>query len=115
MVIRINTTFLPSPKRSKLINFLMTKFKLEETYSDNDHIISLDTTSNIQTIKKIVENIFVENYDGYIITENNQVENEIAILKKGDLEQLEYIYVFIVACRLKVKDQRSIHQRIHYF
>ena len=115
MVIRINATFLPSPIRSKLINFLMTKFKLEETYSDNDHIISLDTTSNIQTIKKIVENIFVENYDGYIITENNQVENEIAILKKGDLEQLEIYICIHCGMPFESEDQRSIHQRIHYF
>jgi F0F1-type ATP synthase epsilon subunit len=115
MIIRINIGFLPTVARSKLINFLITQFQLEQSYSDNDDIISLNTTSGIQTIKKTVESILTEICEGYIITENIHAENEIVVLKKGDLEQLDIYICIHCGMPFESEGQRSIHQRIHYF
>ena len=53
----------------------------------NEGIIILQDESNAQKIKSRLEEILKENtMQDFVITENTEKQNEITLLKKGDIE-----------------------------
>ena len=83
---------------------------------DNNDIIILDGETDIQKIKEILQYALTKNrLNDYIVTENTKEENEIAILKNGDIEQLGIYICPHCGMLFKNDTQRTIHQRIHYF
>ena len=51
----------------------------------------------------------------YIVAENTEVENEITILKQGDMEQFGIYICTHCGMSFESEIQRTVHQRIHYF
>lgn len=82
----------------------------------NEGIIILQDESNAQKIKSRLEEILKENtIQDFVITENTEKQNEITLLKKGDIEQLGIYLCTHCGVAFGSEIQRTVHQRIHYF
>lgn len=70
-----------------------------------------------EKIKSLIETEFRENRDfnDYIVAENNEDEHEIAILKKGDIQQIGLFLCSFCPMIFGSETEKNIHQRIHYF
>ena len=119
MVIRVDMSYLSSNIRKIILNTIENKFisqKQSNNNNNNDNnIIILDSETDIQKIKEILQYTLTKNrLNDYIVTENTKEQNEIAILKNGDIEQLGIYTCPHCAMLFKSDVQRTIHQRIHY-
>jgi hypothetical protein len=122
MVVRVDISYLTSDLRYIIVN--NAKVKSIPNYvhgngnnnNNNNNIITFIDENNIQKIKQIIQHIFTENHiNGYIIAENTEEENEIAILKQGDMEQFGIYICTHCGMSFESEIQRTVHQRIHYF
>jgi hypothetical protein len=116
MVIKVDVSRLSPSLREIILSTFENKFALQKQGNINKNIIILENESDVPRIKKILEDTLKRNliFD-YLVTENLRERNEIAILKKGDIEQLG-IFICTHCGMLFDSDlQRTIHQRIHYF
>ena len=118
MVIRVDMSYLSSNIRKIILNTIENKFisqKQSNNNNNNNNIIILDSETDIQKIKEILQYTLTKNrLNDYIVTENMKEENEIAILKNGDIEQLGIYICSHCGMLFKSDVQRTIHQRIHY-
>src|SRR6476659_10187953 len=72
--------------------------------------------NNNKNIKQVIQHIFTQNHiNDYIVAENTEVENEITILKQGDMEQFGIYICTHCGMSFESEIQRTVHQRIHYF
>lgn len=121
MVVRVDISYLTSDLRYIIVNNAKVKSIPNYLYSNrnsdnNNDIITFIDENNIQKIKQIIQHIFTENHiNGYIVAENNEEENEIAILKQGDMEQFGIYICTHCGMSFESEIQRTVHQRIHYF
>ena len=109
-------SYLSTNIRKIILNTIENKsISQKHINNNNNDIIVLDSETDIQKIKEILQYALTKNrLNDYIVTENTKEENEIAILKNGDIEQLG-IYICSHCGMLFENDtQRTIHQRIHY-
>ena len=120
MVVRVDISNLTSGLRYIIVN--NAKVKSIPNYvhgnrnNNNNNIITFIDENSIQKIKRIIQHIFTENHiNGYIIAENIEEENEIAILKQGDMEQFGIYICTHCGMSFESEIQRTVHQRIHYF
>ncbi|MDQ6866308.1 MAG: hypothetical protein M3044_21080 [Thermoproteota archaeon] len=82
----------------------------------NEGTIILQDESNAQKIKSRLEEILKENtIQDFVVTENTEKQNEITLLKKGDIEQLGIYLCTHCGVAFGSEIQRTVHQRIHYF
>jgi hypothetical protein len=117
MAIKVDVSRLPNSLKEIIISGFEHKSILQKQSNIHKNTIILDDDENdVLRIKQILEDTLASNQvNDYMVAENSQQENEIAILKKGDIEQLD---IFICAhCGMLFDSelQRIIHQRIHYF
>ena len=121
MVIRIDISNLTNDLRDIILNSLELKSFLNDQLNNNDdnnkQIIVLPNENNIQKLKQIIQNILTRNcyQNEYIVAENLEEKNEIAILKQGDMEQLGIYICTHCGMSFKSQVQRTIHERMHYF
>src|SRR5919204_814926 len=123
MVIRIDISNLNNELRDIILNSLELKYFLNDQLNNNDdnnnnkQIIVLPNENNIQKLKQIIQNILTKNryHNEYIVAENLEEKNEIAILKQGDMEQLGIYICTHCGMSFKSQVQRTIHERMHYF
>ena len=121
MVVRVDISYLTSDLRYIIVN--NAKVKSIPNYvhgngnnNNNNNIITFIDENSIQKIKQIIQHIFTENHiNGYIIAENTEEENEVAILKQGDMEQFGIYICTHCGMSFESEIQRTVHQRIHYF
>ena len=65
---------------------------------------------------KLLEDVLKKNqFNDYIIVDNINEEDEIAILRKDDLEQLGIFVCSHCGTPFASEDERIVHQRMHYF
>ena len=119
MAIRVDMSYLSSNIRKIILNAIENKSISQKQSNNNNNnnndIIILDSETNIQKIKEILQYTLTKNrLNDYIVTENTKEQNEIAILKNGDIEQLGIYTCSHCAMLFKSDVQRTIHQRIHY-
>jgi hypothetical protein len=119
MVIRVDMSYLSSNIRKIILNTIENKSTWQKqsnnNKNNNNDIIIFDNETDIQKIKEILQYTLAKNrLNDYIVTENMKEENEIAILKNGDIEQLGIYTCPHCAMLFKSDVQRTIHQRIHY-
>jgi hypothetical protein len=116
MAIKVDVSRLPNGLKEIIISAFEHKSILQKQSNIHKNTIILDHENDVLRIKQILEDTLASNQvNDYMVAENSQQENEIAILKKGDIEQLD---IFICAhCGMLFDSelQRIIHQRIHYF
>ena len=123
MVIRIDISNLTNDLRDIILNSLELKSLLNDQLNNdkdnnnNKQIIVLPNENNIQKLKQIIQNILTKNcyHNEYIVAENLEEKNEIAILKQGDMEQLGIYICTHCGMTFKSQMQRTIHERMHYF
>ena len=121
MVIRVDMSYLSSNIRKIILNTFENKsISQKQSNSSNNNninndIIILDSETDVQKIKEILQYTLTKNrLNDYIVSENTKEENEIAILKNGDIEQLGIYTCPHCAMLFKSDVQRTIHQRVHY-
>src|SRR5919197_5072467 len=124
MTIRLDISHLPIDLRHFILNNIeiaeIRTNPIPDSSTDigcttENTVILLDNNS-IQKIKEILQNILTSNsLHDYIITENTQQENELAILKQGDIEQFGIYICTHCAMSFRSENQRSLHERMHYF
>ena len=116
MVIKVDVSRLSNSLKEIIISAFEHKSILQKQTNIHKNTIIMDNENDVLRIKQILEEALKSNMvNDYMVAENTQQENEIAILKKGDIEQLD---IFICAhCGMLFDSelQRIIHQRIHYF
>ena len=117
MVIKVDMSYLSTNIRNIILNAIENKsISQKQINNNNNDIIVLDSETDIQKIKEILQYALTKNrLNDYIVTENMKEENEIAILKNGDIEQLGIYICPHCGMLFKNDTQRTIHQRIHYF
>ena len=122
MVIRIDISNLTDDLRDIILDSIELKSFLNDQPNDDDdnnskQIIVLPNENNIQKLKHIIQNILTRNcyQNEYIVAENLEEKNEIAILKQGDMEQLGIYICTHCGMSFKSEMQRTIHERMHYF
>ncbi len=82
--------------------------------------IILDKEEDRPKIKLLLERALYENdksgknFQKYLVTENDEDRNEIAILKRGDIQQLGLFICEFCPMVLRSEIEKNIHQRIHY-
>ena len=116
MAIKVDMSYLSSNIRNIILNTIENKsISQKKSNNNNNDIIILDSETDIQKIKEILQYALTKNrLNDYIVTENMEEENEIAILKNGDIEQLGIYICSHCGMLFKSDVQRTIHQRIHY-
>ena len=115
MVIKVDMSYLSTNIRKIILTTIENKSISLKQINNNNDIIILDSETDIQKIKEILQYALTKNrLNDYIVTENTKEENEIAILKNGDIEQLGIYICSHCGMLFKSDVQRTIHQRIHY-
>lgn len=66
-------------------------------------------------IRQVKERLEKQLPEGYIATENSEDPDELAVLKKGDLEQLGLYICSFCPSVFKSEIERNVHQRVHLF
>lgn len=112
MVVTIDLSYVPDRVR-----FLIRK-SIDPKYhpNQNECTIILQDETKMEKIKSMLEQILEENtIDDFVVTENTEKDNEITVLKQGDLEQLGIFLCTHCGVSFGSEIQRIVHQRIHYF
>ena len=116
MVIKVDVSRLSDSLKEIIVSIFEQKSILQRQSNINKNILVLVNENDVQSIKQIIEDTLKSNViNDYLVAENTKEQNEIGILKRGDIEQLG---IFICAhCGMLFESelQRTIHQRIHYF
>jgi hypothetical protein len=116
MVIKVDVSRLSDSLKEIIVSVFDQKSILQKQSNINKNIIVLDNENDILRIKQILEEILIDNLiNEYLIAENTKEENEIAILKRGDIEQLGIYICAHCGMLFDSELQRTVHQRIHYF
>lgn len=82
--------------------------------------IILNKEEDRPKIKLLLERALYENdksgknFQKYLVTENDEDRNEIAILKRGDIQQLGLFICEFCPMVFRSEIEKNIHQRIHY-
>jgi hypothetical protein len=116
MVIKVDMSYLSINIKKIILNTIENKsISQKQSNNNNNDIIVLDSETDIQKIKEILQYALTKNrLNDYIVTENTKEENEIAILKNGDIEQLGIYICSHCGMLFKNDIQCTMHQRIHY-
>jgi len=116
MVIKVDMSYLSTNIRKIVLNTIENKYiSLKHINNNYDDIIILDNETDIQKIKELLQYALTKNrLNDYIVTENTKEENEITILKNGDIEQFGIYMCSHCGMLFRNDTQRTIHQRIHY-
>ena len=82
----------------------------------NDSYLKMDQECNRQHMKSFLEEVFcAHSLSDYVIAENSRDDNELVILKKGDIEQIGLFICIHCSMIFGSAEERSEHLRAHYF
>ena len=110
MVITIDLTFASDRLRN-----LILKSIDGTSVKQNENTIELQDEFDLQKTRSNLEKLLRENrMEDFVVAENTEKENEIAILKKGDIEQIGIFLCTHCGISFESEIQRIVHQRIHY-
>jgi hypothetical protein len=73
---------------------------------------ALVVEGEISEVKHTIEQVLPKDY---IVVENAQEPQELAVLRKGDIEQLGLYLCGFCAMVFGSEIERNVHQRSHYF
>lgn len=95
----------------------IAKDNVIEDNADEGQLYILAEEDDEKKIKLIIQREFMQNrdFDDYVVTGNNDNPAEIAVLKKGDIEQLGLFICGFCPMIFQSEVEKNIHQRIHYF
>ena len=114
MVVKIDLSYIPSNIQHIILGIVDRVVASQKESSDK--MITLYNERNVEKIKHILEEeLRLKNLNDYVISENTRDESEIAVLKKGDIEQLGIYVCMHCGMAFESEMQRTVHQRMHYF
>jgi hypothetical protein len=119
IVIIVSISSVCQELRPVVLSLLHRQIAKNSVIQDNtdDGQIFLPQEHDGQKIKLIIEREFTKNrdFDDYIVAGNNEDPLEIAILKKGNIEQLGLFICGFCPMVFRSEVEKNIHQRVHYF
>ena len=78
--------------------------------------ILCDNKLSLEDFKNIIENILEKNsLNQFIVVEDIENENTLAIVKEGDIEQFGMYVCSHCGMIFRTEEERIVHERIHYF
>ena len=106
--------------RPVILSLLYERIERDNVIEDNadeGQLYILAGEDDEKKIKLIIQREFMQNrdFDDYVVTGNNDNPAEIAVLKKGDIEQLGLLICGFCPMIFQSEAEKNIHQRIHYF
>lgn len=103
-----------APKFLKSIIYKeIARFHVEDM---NDNYLKMDQECDRQDVKSFLEEVFcAHSLSDYIIAENFRDDNELVIMKKGDIEQIGLFICMHCSMIFGSAEERSEHLRAHYF
>jgi hypothetical protein len=124
LVIKLDILFLPEDIRSLVIRSIdAKKYNVVEIHSDKNNsnknfIIFEYDGDSIDNFKHMFEEDILakdQKMDSFMVAQDTEAENTLAIFKKGDIEQFG-----LYACKhcgmiFNSNEERVLHERIHYF
>ena len=113
-VVIVNVSSACQELRLQILSMLKEQFAggIEECGDEGQIVLAAE--QDAQKVKALVEEL-LEARDDYVVAESSEDPNEIAVLKKGDIQQLGLFVCGYCPMVLKSEIERSIHQRVHYF
>jgi hypothetical protein len=81
-------------------------------FSADDKDIVIVHEDDIKKVKGVLEKALPADY---VVAENTEDPEELAVLKKGDLEQLSLYFCSFCAMVFRSETERNLHQKVHYF
>ena len=82
----------------------------------NDSYLKMDQECDRQHMKSFLEEVFcAHSLSDYVIAENSRDDDELVILKKGDIEQIGLFICMHCSMIFGSAEERSEHLRAHYF
>ena len=114
MVVKIDLSYIPSNVRHIVLDIVERLVSSQKESSGR--VITLHNERSVERIKHILEEgLRLRDLNDYVISENTLDETEIAVLKKGDIEQLGIYVCMHCGMVFESEIQRTIHERVHYF
>ena len=116
MVVKIDMSFIPANLKRTLMKSFDENGILEGQRDYDKNLIVFNKGYSRQKVKEFLEQELKKNevYD-YLVSENSEDEREIAILRKGDIEQLGIYPCIHCGMVFGSEEHRTIHGRVHYF
>ena len=69
-----------------------------------------------EDFKSAIKNILEKNsLNGFVVVEDTENENTLAIVKEGDIEQFGIFVCSHCGMLFHTEEERFVHERVHYF
>jgi hypothetical protein len=124
MRIHVNLSFFPDYLIPIITESIEVKqFLIKDNYvtdKDNDNINTISAVfefhGSLKEFEGLLTSILLKNsIKEYVIAQDMEKENTIAILKAGDIRQLGILVCDFCGAVFHSEDEKYIHQRAHYF
>ncbi len=132
MITKSDLTFVPDHVRDLLVKYIelepiarvisegkMDEKEIDSRKSNEDSRPSTflyDNRISLEDFKNIIENILEKNnLNQFIVVEDTENENTLAIVKEGDIEQFGIYVCSHCGMIFRTEEERIVHERIHYF
>jgi hypothetical protein len=124
MRIYVNLSFFPDYLIPIITESIEVKqFLIKDNYvtdKDNDNINTISAVfefhGSLKEFEGLLTSILLKNsIKEYVIAQDMEKENTIAILKAGDIRQLGILVCDFCGAVFHSEDEKYIHQRAHYF
>ena len=123
MVIKLNLAHISETLKQIVISNIKDRTDITSLPKSwkHDNAIEANTLifineNRIGKIKEILQDILTSHsLSEYIVAENAEDEDEIVILKQGDMEQFGIYICSHCSMSFKTENLRSLHERLHYF
>ena len=111
---KIDLSYVPNNIQYIILEIIQKLVLSEKHFAHK--VVTLKNETNVEKIRDILEEeLRLKDLDDYVISENTHDQSEIAILRKGDIEQLGIFVCMHCSMVFESETQRTVHQRIHYF
>ena len=116
MVVKIDMSFIPAHLKRTLLKSFDENGILGGQTDYDENLIMFKKGYSRQKVKEFLEQELKKNdVNDYLVSENSEDELEIAILRKGDIEQLGIYPCIHCGMVFGSEEHRTIHERVHYF
>jgi hypothetical protein len=120
MDINVDLSFFPDNLVPLITNSMEIKSFFVENYStnsqDRDTKLSLfNFPGSINEFEDLLKSILQKNsINEYVIAQDTETENTLAILKDGDMRQLGILICDFCGAAFSSEEEKYIHQRAHF-
>ena len=142
MIIKLDLTFVPENIRSSLVKSIdlesiaatdtlnigvvtnsYNKDKNKDKNNDDKKSSTIGTSiifyydkPSLEELKNSLKNILEKNnLDQFVVVEDTENENTLAIVKEGDIEQFGMYMCSHCGMFFGSEEEKVVHERIHYF